>query len=86
MDGRPYLALKHPLRLLRHHGSFFASELALFAVDFGRRVLDPHPIDSRPMLPPCPAAAAARPRAAAPLSAADPALSAVRHDLQRSLR
>jgi hypothetical protein len=86
VDGRPYLALKHPLRLLRHHGSFFASELALFAVDFGQRALDPHPIDSRPMLPPCPAAAAARPRAAAPLSAADPALSAVRHDLQRSLR
>jgi hypothetical protein len=29
VGGEPFLAIKHPMRLLRHHNGFFATELAL---------------------------------------------------------
>jgi hypothetical protein len=80
VDGNSYLAIKHPRRLLHHAGTFSASELALFAVDFG-----PVASDSRPLSPPCPLSYSARPHAPPPSLPSDPALAAVRHDLQRSL-
>jgi hypothetical protein len=80
IDGRPYLAIKRPLPLLDHVGDLSCSELALFAVDFG-----PSAFDTRSTSPPCPLSYAARPHAAHPPYPPDPALAAVRHDLQRRL-
>jgi hypothetical protein len=85
IHGDPYLAIKHPLRLLHHPGGFSATELALFAVDFGPDQGEARMADSRPVSGPCPAAHAARPSAACTALASDPALAEVRHELQRRL-
>ena len=81
IDGRPYQAFRHPLSLLHHCGGLQCSELALFAVDFG-----PSDLDSRPTFPPCSSSYAARHRPPHPTLPSDPALAAIRHDLQRALR
>ena len=80
-DGKPYQAFRHPLPLLHHCDGFRCSELALFAVDFG-----PSDLDSRPTFPPCSSSYAARHRPPHPTLPSDPALAAIRHDLQRALR
>ena len=85
VGGEPFLAIKHPMRLLRHHNGFSATELALFAVDFGPDRGDPRMADSRTVSAPCPAALEARPRPACLALAPDPALAEVRHELQRRL-
>jgi len=85
VGGEPFLAIKHPTRLLRHHNGFSATELALFAVDFGPDRGDPRMADSRTVSAPCPAALEARPRPACLALAPDPALAEVRHELQRRL-
>jgi hypothetical protein len=85
IHGEPYLAIKHPLRLLRHHHGFSATELALFAVDFGLDRGEATLADSRVVTAPCGPAHAARPRAACPALSSDPALAGVRHELQRRL-
>jgi hypothetical protein len=81
LDGLAYQPIKHPMPLLQHCGGFSTSELALFAVDFG-----PGAFDSRSFSSPCPSAALPRPPPPPSALPADPALSAVRQSLQRSLR
>jgi hypothetical protein len=85
IHGEPYLAIKHPLRLLHHHHGFTATELALFAVDFGLDRGEATLADSRAVTAPCASAHAARPRAACTALPSDPALAGVRHELQRRL-
>jgi hypothetical protein len=80
-DGPGYTAIRHPMPLLTHACGFSTSELALIAVDFG-----PGTFGQRNTRPPCPAAALPRPRPSATSLPADPAISAVRADLQRFLR
>ena len=85
VGGEPYLPIKHPLRLLRHHHGLSASELALFAVDFRLDQGEARMADSRTITMPCDTAYASRPRAAFHAHAPDPALAEVRHELQRRL-
>jgi hypothetical protein len=80
VDGAAYQTFRHPLSLLSHPGGFQCSELALFAVDFG-----PSDLDSRQTFTPCLSSFAARPPPPPSPLPRDPALAAVRHDLQRRL-
>ena len=80
-DGKPYIAVTHPMNLLRHSAAFFTAELAIFAVDF--RISG---VDTRPMRRPCLASYSHRPRAGPAQIPADPALSAVRLALELALR
>jgi hypothetical protein len=80
-DGKPYIAVTHPMNLLRHSAAFFTAELAIFAVDF--RISG---VDTRPMARPCLASYSHRKRAGPARLPADPALSAVRLALELALR
>jgi len=69
-DGKPYIAVTHPMNLLRHSAAFFTAELAIFAVDF--RISG---VDTRPMAYPCSASYPHRMRASPARLPADPAAS-----------